>query len=213
MKKTKDHNIDEKNDTKNPNAENEHPQPIVIEEWFNIHTMKYHPATKRFIEQEAQKLKDWAILDDSLRLSDFYDGRGYNPETFYAWSHRFPEMKAAHDFALRRIGSRRENGALNRSFDSSTVHKTLGHYDYVFQQQMDRVHEIKARITAQESESKVVIIERFPSQSEDTMTVPESHYLRTPEQIAGNIHRNTATQREVKVNMKSVNNLDYNDRY
>ncbi len=172
---------------------------LVIEEYFSIHTMKYHPATRRFVEQEAINLKEWAEKDDSLRLSDFYDSRGYNTETFYSWCHKFPEMKASHDYAKRRIASRRENGALFRKFDANTVHKTLGFYDYVFQQEIDKANAARLAV-AEKSESKLVVIERFPSLSGNQDIEVISTSKLTPEEVASNIRRNTATDRQVRVN-------------
>lgn len=173
---------------------------LVIEEYFNVHTMKYHPATKNFVLQEAMRLKEFADLDTSLRLSDFYDFRGYNTDTFYDWCHKFPEMKTAHDYAKRRIGARRENGALFKKFDSGIVQRTLGYYDYVFQREVDKANAAKLAV-AEKSESKVVVIERFPSPSgeyHDVEVVSTSKL--SPQEVASNIRRNTATDRQVKVN-------------
>jgi len=51
-------------------------------EFFNVHSFKMHPTTMRFVESEAQRLKEWSQLDTSLRLADFVDGQGYSPEIF-----------------------------------------------------------------------------------------------------------------------------------
>jgi|HubBroStandDraft_5_1064220.scaffolds.fasta_scaffold00573_8 hypothetical protein len=192
-------NINDKSDIK-PKVYND--DTLVIEEYFSVHTMKFHPATKKFVEQEAMRLKEFADVETSLRLSDFYDFRGYNTETFYSWCHKFPEMKAAHDYAKRRIGARRENGALFKKFDAGTVQRTLGFYDYVFQQEVEKANAARLAV-AEKSESRVVVIERFPSPSgeyQDVEVVSSSKL--TPEEVASNIRRNIATEREVKVNVK-----------
>jgi len=181
---------------------------LVIEEYFSIHTMKYHPATRKFVEQEAVNLKQWAEKEDSLRLSDFYDFRGYNTETFYSWCHKFPEMKASHDYAKRRIAARRENGALFRKFDAGTVHKTLGFYDYVFQQEIDKANAARLAV-AEKSEAKLVIMERFQlggGEYRDVEVISTSK--QTPEEVAANIRRNTATDRQVKVNANVGNTYE-----
>lgn len=174
---------------------------LVIEEYFNVHTMKYHPATRNFVLQEAMKLKEFADLDTSLRLSDFYDFRGYNTDTFYDWCHKFPEMKTAHDYAKRRIGARRENGALFKKFDAGTVQRTLGYYDYVFQKEVDKANAARLAV-AERQESKVVVIERFPSPSnqyQDVEVISTSQL--SPEEVASSVRRATATDRQVKVNV------------
>lgn len=197
MAKTDNTNTKENNVAKN---ESQKTAPIrVIEEWYNIHTMQYHPATNTFFQREAMILKEWSLKDDSLRISDFYDSRGYDTPTFYRWCAQYPEMQAALEFAKRRIGSRRELGAMQRKFDPHIVQKTLGHYDYVFKQEQEREHQARLKY-AQNSESKVVVIERFPSSSglQDLEVISTSQF--TPEQIAANIHRNTATDRQIHVN-------------
>lgn len=191
------HSTNKTNDAKKGNPEAD--QVRVIDQWFNIHTMQYHPATIKFIEREAVLLKKWAENEESLRLCDFYDDRGYDTRTFYKWVAKFPEMEAAHEFAKRRIGSRRENGALSKKFDSNTVHRSLGYYDYVFAQEQEKA--VAARLAvAEKSESKIVVIERFPSSfgNQDVEVISTSKL--DPEKVAANIYRNTATDRQVRVN-------------
>jgi hypothetical protein len=202
-RKTSNSSIAITNDTKNPNDKKAITEPLVIAEYFNIHTMNYHPATHKFIEQEAARLREWSLLDDSFRLSDFYDTRGYNQDTFYDWSHKFLHMKEAHNFAKRRIASRREQASLTRKFDNTTVFKTQAFYDYVLQQEIDKANAVRLSYAQQatnnqSNEQRVVVIERFPSLAQDVEVV--SYTTKTPEDIAANIHRNTATQRSVRVN-------------
>lgn len=197
MGKTVNPNRKEKNDAKNESGSK---VPVkVIEEWYNIHTMQYHPATNTFFPREAMMLKEWSMKEDSLRISDFYDTRGYDTQTFYRWCSQYPEMQTALEFAKRRIGSRRELGALQRKFDATIIQKTLGHYDYVFRQEQERAQQEKLAY-AQNAESKIVVIERFPSStgSQDIEVVTTSKL--TPEQVAANIYRNTATDRQIHVN-------------
>ncbi len=142
-------------------------------EYLNVHTFKMHPATLRFVEHEAQRLKEWAELETSLRLADFIDGEGYNPETFYGWCKKSPLLHAVHQYALRRIGARRENGALSKQMDVPTVHRTLGYYDSVWKSEVIAAARLKEEV-APSNETKVVVIERFPSMDS----------LRTPEEVA-----------------------------
>lgn len=173
---------------------------LFLGEYFNIHTFQKHPITSNFILQEAMRLKQWADLEESLRICDFYDLRGYSPEIFYEWVEKYPEMKFSNNYALRRIGSRREGGALNRKFAETTVHKTLGRYDHVWREEIAIANAARLAI-AEKSESKMVIIERFPSLSGEYRDIEViSSSKLTPEEVASNIRRNTATDRQVKVN-------------
>lgn len=160
-------------------------EQIFLGEYFNIHTMQKHPITKKFIERQAVELKQWADLETSLNIYDFTDMKGYNPKTFYQWCLEYPEMEAANEYALRRIGSRREFGAMTRKFAESTIHRTLGHYHDVWKKETIMLAKLKEELSAQ-NETKVVVIERFPDDA----------YKLTPEEVAGSIHKATSDGRQ-----------------
>ncbi len=198
-RKINNHNTVIENNATKLSEENSVKQ-LFLGEYFNIHTFQKHPITSNFILQEAMRLKQWADVEDSLRICDFYDQRGYSPEIFYQWVDKYPEMNTANNYALRRIGSRREGGALTRKFAETTVHKTLGRYDHVWREEMALANAARLAV-AEKSESKVLIIERFPSSSgeyRDVEVISSSKF--SPEEVASNIRRNTATDRQVKVN-------------
>ncbi len=173
---------------------------VFLGEYFNIHTFQKHPITASFYIHEARALKEWSELETSLKISDFYDARGYDPKQFYRWVADHEEMALAHDYALRRVGSRREIGAMTRKFAESTIHKVHGHYDPIWREEMRLMNEMRLAV-AEKAESKVVVIERFPSPSgeyHDVEVVSTSKL--SPQEVAANIRRNTATDRQVKVN-------------
>src|SRR5260221_880945 len=146
---------------KQPEIEQITVELLVLGEWFNIHTMAYHPTTKKFVELEAIRLKEWAQLETSLLLQDFYNNRGYNQKTFFEWCNKFPEMEAAHEFAMSCLGSRREIGAMTRKFAEATVHRTLGAYNPLWASETYKLSKMKEEVAAQ-NEQREVIIERFP---------------------------------------------------
>ncbi len=200
--KTNDLSISDTNNTKKLSEEIE-VKLIFLGEYFNIHTMAKHPITRQFIQKEAIKLKQWAELDDSLLIQDFYDMQGYDPRTYYDFVHQFEEFAAANEYAKRRLGSRREIGAATRKYNENTIQKTLGHYQNIWREEIRIANEARQAI-AEKSESKVVVIERFPSMlgRQDVEVVSSSSL--TPEEVAGQIHRQTGDQRMVKVNTKNI---------
>ncbi len=199
--KTSNHITVVKNSDKKVTIEND-VLPVVLGDYFNIHTFQKHPITSNFMIQEALRLKQWAEEDDSLRISDFFDSRGYSRKMFYEWVHKHHEFEIAHEYAMRRIGARRENGALTRKFAETTVHKTLGHYDYVWREEIDRANAARLAV-ADKAESKLVIMERYQLPDGDYRDVEVISVSKfTPEEVAANIRRNTATDRQVKVNAK-----------
>lgn len=200
-RKAKNHSIDEvKSEKKVSNIKSS--KPVFLGEYFNVHTFQKHPLTHNFFIREAQNLKIWADLEDSFRISDFYDKQGYQPALFYRWVNKYEELEIAYNYALRRIGSRRESGAMHRQLAGSTVHRTLGHYDPIWKEETRILNEARSSL-AQQNESRVVVIERFPSPSDgkdkEVISIQSS-----PEEIAGNIHRNTSTQREVRVGSRNT---------
>lgn len=184
--KTPHNKTKKKKEKKNPIRKDEQiidAQPVFIGEYYNVHTRQYHPATVRFIESECVKLKQWADQEDSINLYDYTDHQGYNPETFYDWCKKFPQLREAHQYALRRIGSRREYGAMTRKFTEGTIHRTLGYYNDIWRQ--ETVHLAKLKEDAAQNETKVVVIERFPE-------LP----TKTPEEVAAAVRKATADCRE-----------------
>lgn len=152
-------------------------------EHYSVHTKQYHPTTKRFIELEADRLVQWADQEDSLMIQDFWLRAGYSDYSFYNWVDKFPEFKHAHEYAMARLGSRRELGAMTRKFDPSTIHRTLGAYNKIWKQETVALAKMKEDAAA--NETKVLVIERFPE-------LPS----KTPEEVAWAVHKATGDARE-----------------
>ncbi|MBP6869281.1 hypothetical protein KBC04_00135 [Candidatus Babeliales bacterium] len=159
---------------------------LVHGEYFNLQTMQVHFETNSFIEQETIKLKEWAMLDTSLRLTDFIDERGYSPDIFRGWCAKYPLLELARAFALRRIGARRENGAMSRKFAESTIHRTLGHYDSVWREETAFLQKMKEEKN-NGLVSYTVVIPPFESLSTSSTS------SKTPEEVAGKIHQATVS--------------------
>lgn len=170
---------------------------LVYGEFFNLQTMQVHFETNTFIEEETKKLKESAALDTSLRLNDFIDEQGYSPNVFRGWCVKYPLLELARDFALRRIGARRENGAMFRKFAESTVHRTLGHYDEIWREETALLHQMKDDKNNGPGNITVVMegFSRLPGP--DAPCVLKDLELqgqissRTPENVAGKIHQST----------------------
>lgn len=185
-KKTTNTTLITQNDNKNPNgviSADSDAKPIFIGEYFNVHTRQYHPATRKFVEVLCDKLKDWADTEDAFNLYDFTDAQGFNPDTFYDWCKKFPALEEVHQYALRRLGSKREYGAATRKYAESTIHKTLGHYSHVWKKEIEALAKLKDEHN--QNETKIVVIERFPE-------LPG----RTPEQVAAAVTKATRDIRE-----------------
>jgi hypothetical protein len=160
---------------------------IFLGEYLNIHTFQKHIITQSFIESEAKKLRDWANLEDSLLIQDFADKQGYRRTLFYEWVEKYPTFAIAHEYALSRLGSRREIGAMTRRFAEATTHRTLSHYQDIWKNETIALSKLKEDNSVQ-NEQRVVIIERFPAIEERK---------KTPEEVASAIKKSTEDSRLV----------------
>lgn len=158
-----------------------------VDDYYHLRDQEHVPATERFIREESRMLMTWADLQTSLRISDFTDWRGYTQQALLKWCKRFEFVQESYNYAKRRIGARRENGALFKEMDASTIHRTLGYYDPVFKEETIFLAKLKEDARP---EIQTVIIDRFPTIA-DTSTTP----LRSPEDVAWAIHKSTMTEK------------------
>lgn len=172
-------------------------EQLFIGQYLSLKTFKYHPLTVKFVEQECVRLVEWAQLDDSLVLLDFIDSRGYSEDTFYDWCKKFENFQEAHLFAKRRIGSRREVGAMTRKFDGNFVAKMMGHYSKAWREEM--MFAAKLREDNSKQNDIKIIIEEMPWQSgpmAPCMLDASIELKPTPEEVAGRIHKLTSEGRK-----------------
>lgn len=172
---------------------------LVFGEYFNIHTFLMHPITMRFIEQEAKRLREWAQTDSARRLSDFIDNAGYSPEIFSRWCRQYPILKLAQEYAMRRIGARREDGAIDRKFDASMIQRTLGFYDPIWKAETIQLAQLK-NDNAEKNETKIVVMDSYQLANMIQAQEPIEEVVisnRSPEDVAGKLHRATKNERRV----------------
>ena len=171
-------------------------EQIFIGQYYNVKTMKYHPTTVKFVAYECVALQEWADQEDSLILEDFIDSRGYNPDTFYDWCKKFENLEEAHQYAMRRLASRREKGALTRKFDGNFVARMMGHYSKSWRQ--EQILAAKLREDTSKQNDIKIVIEEMPWQPGpmapcmlDAVIEPKP----SPEEVASKIHKLTTESR------------------
>lgn len=185
---------------KNKKVEDEEIKPVeqlFTGQYYNVKTRQYHPTTVKFIEQECIRLLEWSELEDSLILEDFVDGRGYAPDTFYRWCKNSENLEEAHQYAMRRLASRREKGALNRKYDASTIHKMMGYYSKAWRQ--EQIFAAKMREDTSKQNDIKIVIEEMPWQPgpmAPCMLDATIELRPTPEEVAGRIHKLTTEGRK-----------------
>lgn len=142
--KTPNLNPDEK---KNPVTTDVKEESVVKQlvwgEYHNFFSGMMHPVTTTWIENEAKRIMEWSMRDDALRLYDYTDMQGYTPDTYDWLVGRHPKIKEAHDFAMRRIASRRETGAMNKIYSDKVIAWTQAHYCPIFKAQQQEAIKMK----------------------------------------------------------------------
>lgn len=129
------------------------------EAYYDIFSWNLKQVDEVILQRVAQDLKNWADQDESLRIDDFIDSRGLCLDSYYKWQERCEELKVAHKYALRRIGSRREKGALTRKYDANSIFRTLAYYDPIYREERRIAAALKDENASQEP--KIVIMHEY----------------------------------------------------
>lgn len=125
------------------------------DDYYCIYSFTKKPISEAWVNILCEELRKWADFDgdedkknESLRINDFYDGKGILPKDYYRLVDKWPQLKATHEYALRKIGSRRERGAMHRRYEASTIKNTIGYYCEISREEQKRLAALR-----EESES------------------------------------------------------------
>ncbi len=102
---------------------------LTLDQYSHFFFIQDKPVPDAFLEQLADDLVQWARKDDSLKMIHFFDLVGVPDNYYCGWRKRSPKLQAAHEWALRLIGARREIGAMVGKFKEKTVLHSLHQYD------------------------------------------------------------------------------------
>ncbi len=146
------------------NKKDKHTKKVTVwdEEYFDLFTFKVKPVSDAFLEKVAEGLWKWADLESSFRISDFHLDRGISKKDFYRWIGRDKKMKFAHEYAMARIASRREKGALFNELNVTMVTKTLGHYCEVYSQEEQKRSDQRQKENL-DAQKTIVVIDKAPN--------------------------------------------------
>ena len=138
----------------------------LFEDYFDFLSWKQTPISLAGIEKKAEMLVDWATNDeDALLMAQWYNAQGICGTTIKRWKERCSNFGHACNLAKRIIGARRELGGLKRKFDSAMVRSTMPHYSKIWHDLVEWEQSIKKPVQ-EKSETKVVVIERYPEMKE-----------------------------------------------
>lgn len=143
-----------------------HTPCTVVDEYFDAASYKKTPMTDLGLKKLGQDLTQWALKDDdALTIRQFFNERGIGDASIERWQKKSSQFKAACQLALSAIGTRREIGGIKKKFDSNFVSSSMSHYLKEYKALAEWRAALRHREEAK-NETKVVIIERFPSSPE-----------------------------------------------
>jgi len=128
--------------------------------------------TDENIEKLADELNEWSKKESTLVIGEFATDRNCNPSLYRKLSNINTKFRSVYKTALRRIGDRREKGAMNKELEPRTVSKYARFYDeeyneFIFSMvEHEELVKAKAKIKAlnQELNNKGEIIEYLQMQ-------------------------------------------------
>lgn len=134
-------------------------------------------GTTKLVKAELlrERYITWADKKDSYRISDFLDEEGIESKEFERLKKKYPFLKEANEYAVRRLASRREIGAMTGKFKEATIFRSLSRYCPIDKEEWQERVSFTARCAAEakkiteDKEEKIIVIERMPS----TDTVPK----------------------------------------
>lgn len=123
------------------------------------------PISKAMVEQMVEELPDWPKKNpDNKTITEYYLSKGLVHSTYYNLLNKYPELKEAHQIALRRIGERLWGNAVDRKSDWAATRWNLHNYAQEFKDN----NAYLAALAKQENENvgpAVVVIEKMPETS------------------------------------------------
>ena len=110
----------------------------------------------------ARDLYIWARDDiKAYKLSAFYVNKGIHPRDFDRWCASHERLQLAKEAALILIGNRREDGAIEKRYDTSIVNRTMPMYDIEWKRFVEWYSKLKAESEGKGLGTVTVIIPPF----------------------------------------------------
>ena len=95
-----------------------------------VFSYRQYPISDAFLYNLSLKLVEWADKNpEATKLNKFLTENKIHWATFDDWRKRNKDLDHAATFALRRIGDRREDGAMGRKYAENTVLRSMHFYD------------------------------------------------------------------------------------
>jgi hypothetical protein len=119
------------------------------------------------------KLNTFVKQDHVLRMSQFLNKEEIIDQDWYRWVDKYPELKTAHEGALRIIAERREVGAITGKYKESAVMPYMSMYDKSFKEHAEWRASLAKKNEEETSAIKFVLMKDMP----ETDMVPKKKVI------------------------------------
>jgi len=158
---TKEHNTENKKKEKSP--------WIHFDDYLNVNSGTRLPISEAGLDLMGINFIKWSREDDSLVLEDFFLDRGIPEMTYRDWKKRNELFGLRYQVAKANVGSRREKGALKRSYSERMVLTSMAKFDRSWGELEEWRSGLKTKEQAAGNRDIKVVMETYPK----TDVVPE----------------------------------------
>lgn len=139
----------------------------IGEPWKNYKTGRPTEWTDEMLHDEAVYLEWWADQPDSIVIGEGYTNRGYTNVRAREFAVRSLEFRMAREYALYRVGQRREKMGLTGDVDTGIVRYTMGLYDSDLDAWLDKKAQLaKAPPQTQEAITPIINVIHYAPPAE-----------------------------------------------
>lgn len=140
-----------------------------FDDYLNVHSGKKEPISEAGLERMGTDFVKWSTLDDSIVLEDFFRERGIPEMTYRYWKKQNELFRLRYETAKGNVGSRREKGALKRSYSERMVLTSMPKFDKSWSELEEWRSGLRSKEQAAGKGDIKVVMESYPK----TDVVPE----------------------------------------
>jgi hypothetical protein len=106
-------------------------EALRYDKWNKLigHTWRDIAPSQELLKSLAEKLREWANTDTALRFDDFLDEYCVPWRNYGRWREKSEALQEAHEYALRRLASRRWHMAFKKMADKDIFRLDQHRYD------------------------------------------------------------------------------------
>ncbi len=129
------------------------------EDYYDIVTFRTIPLSEAYFDRLAKELVAWVDSHkEVLTIKEFRNIKKILPQVWDEWLKKFPELRAAQEYALSVMGERREKMLIAR--DASAITFMMPHYDKDWKEAVEWRNNLKKELEATK-ENKTIVIEQL----------------------------------------------------